>query len=116
MPNLIAQVTMQAGRVSFPPGSVVPIETEAEAVKLVQRGRAEFAAGSEPEAPEGDLPADIPARGDLIAAGITTLAALYQVDELTSIKGVGKATAEKIEDFLDASEESDGDDAEGSED
>lgn len=48
------------------------------------------------------LPADLPARDLLTDAGVTDLSLLKQmdVDDLTALKGIGKATAEKIVNFL----------------
>lgn len=46
---------------------------------------------------DNELPADLPGRDALIAAGLTTVeAVLAQEDDLTQIENIGKATAEKI--------------------
>ena len=46
------------------------------------------------------LPADIPAREALTAAGINSLEQLAGITDFTEIKGIGKATAEKITLYL----------------
>ena len=49
---------------------------------------------------ENMLPEDLPAREVLFAAGVKTLDELSGIDDLTSLEGVGKKTAEKIENYL----------------
>lgn len=49
---------------------------------------------------ESLLPADIPAREALTAAGINSLEQLSAITDFTEIKGIGKSTAEKIEVYL----------------
>lgn len=48
------------------------------------------------------LPEDFPGASALKAAGITTFAGLEAVEDLTSIKGVGKKTVEAITEALEA--------------
>lgn len=52
------------------------------------------------------LPAEMPAREILIEAGFMNTDALasMSVEELTEIKGIGKATAKKIFDFFETTE------------
>lgn len=130
MPDVIAQVTIQAGRETFPPGSVVPIATEAEARKLYERGHAEPA--YEEEAPAADpvveyrpgeaeadgasevenetpdrgetftpLPDDFPGAATLAEAGINTIEDLVAAGNLTDIPGIGPARAAKIREALE---------------
>lgn len=48
------------------------------------------------------LPADIPARDVLSAAGINSMEQLAGITDFIEIKGIGKATAEKITLYLSA--------------
>lgn len=50
-------------------------------------------------APAG-LPEDFPGRDKLIEAGHETIEAVRQVEDLTAVDGIGKATAARIEDYL----------------
>lgn len=54
MPDVIAQVTIQAGRVPHPPGAVVTIDDADEARRLVERGDAEWAGEAQAPQDEGE--------------------------------------------------------------
>lgn len=54
----------------------------------------------EARAPAGPLPDDFPGASELRAAGVASIARVLEVDDLTSIDGVGPATAEAIQDRL----------------
>lgn len=54
----------------------------------------------EPQGDENPLPADLPARDELFAAGFTMLDAVAMVEDLTTVKGIGDATAQKVTDYL----------------
>lgn len=58
------------------------------------------AAGHLPRSEE--LPADMPARDALMAAGLTTLKAVAEHEDLQSIDGIGEATEAKIKEYLSA--------------
>lgn len=47
-----------------------------------------------------DLPEDFPAREFLIEADILNIEAVKEIEDLTSIKGIGKATKEQILSYL----------------
>lgn len=47
-----------------------------------------------------DLPKDLPGREQLITAEILTIEAIKEVDDLTSIKGIGEKTKEQILSYL----------------
>ncbi len=49
---------------------------------------------------EEELPQDIPHRGLLIAAGILTLSALLEIEDLTTITGIGVVKAGEINIYL----------------
>lgn len=51
------------------------------------------------------IPDDFPGASELADAGISTLAELTAVEDLTDIAGIGQVTAEKIRAALDAAEE-----------
>lgn len=117
MPDVIAQVTLVAGGVYHPPGSIVAIPTHKEASDLVARGFAEWAGeeaaddllvagtvaagadvdyGGEGEIATG-LPDSFPGADALRAAGFEDVADVPRtLDELLGIDGIGKATARKI--------------------
>lgn len=100
MPDVIAQVTIKAGGVYHPPGSVVAISTQEEADGLVDRGFAEYAG----ELEEVSIGLDeLSGAVVLRAAGIKSLDDVPRtIDELTAIDGIGKATARKILGELEA--------------
>ena len=115
MYDVIAQHLIKAGGVNYSAGEVVPIESEEEAQRLVDVGAAQWARGEdveegaapdldggieEEEGEEGTLPADIPGRAKLVAAGITSIEQLLDVPDLTSIDGVGEGIASQIETYL----------------
>ena len=52
--------------------------------------------------PVDELPADFPGHAALDAAGLTTLTQVREIEDLTSIAGIGEATAEKITEALEA--------------
>lgn len=56
--------------------------------------------GTQPTVKTGDLPADFPGYDALREAGIGTYETLRNAGELTSITGIGKATARQITDAL----------------
>lgn len=62
------------------------------AEKLVSQGYAVY--------PDPKLPADFPGRDALIDAGIATVEQVRRFSDLTAIKGIGKASATKIQDYL----------------
>ena len=114
MYDVIAQHLIKAGGVNYSAGEVVPIESEEEAQRLVDVGAAQWARGQdvkEGAAPDldggveeeegGELPADIPGRAQLVAAGITSIEQLLDIPDLTSIDGVGKGIASRIETYLE---------------
>lgn len=57
----------------------------------------------DPPAPAGDLPDDLPGREALVAAGLVTIESLGDVEDLTAIQGIGKATAARIREYLEES-------------
>ena len=114
MYDVIAQHLIKAGGVNYSVGEVVPIESEEEAQRLVDVGAAQWARGEDVEegaAPDldggveeeegGTLPADIPGRAKLVAAGITSIEQLLDIPDPTSIDGVGKGIASRIETYLE---------------
>lgn len=106
MPDVIAQVTIQAGRVTYPPGSVVTIDSADEAVRLVERGDAEWAVDGvvpSPQSTEGatPLPADFPGRRELISAGFKTIEAVRGIKDFDEIKGIGQTREEQILAYLE---------------
>ena len=113
MYDVIAQHLIKAGGVNYSAGEVVPIESEEEAQRLVDVGAAQWARGQDVKeggAPDldggveeeegGELPADIPGRAKLVAAGITSIEQLLDIPDLPSIDGVGKGIASRIETYL----------------
>jgi len=48
-----------------------------------------------------ELPADVPGRELLVAAGIETVAALEELEDVRTVPGVGAATARKIREWLE---------------
>lgn len=94
MPDVIGQVTLKAGGVYHPPGSVVTIEDPEEAKDLVDRGFAEWA-GESASGPE--IPSGFPHRDILADAGITSIEDVPDTEEgLTDIPGIGKGRAKDI--------------------
>jgi hypothetical protein len=55
--------------------------------------------------PSDELPADIPGRKELVAAGLTTLDAVRAVNDFDEIKGIGQATEAKILAYLNTPSE-----------
>ena len=78
------------------PGEMASLE-DALATQLMEDG---FAAPVEEE-DTNQLPADLPARQSVFDFGIKTLEDLKKITDFTEIPGVGKATAEKIIDYLE---------------
>jgi hypothetical protein len=76
-------------------GDVVEFE-DALAKQLMDDGYATPADEKETD----QLPEDLPARQSIFDFGIKTLEDLKKIVDFTEIPGVGKATAAKIEDFL----------------
>lgn len=62
--------------------------------------RARDIAGARQDGPAG-LPADFPARDELMRAGVDSLEALAAIEDLTSIPGIGPAKAKRILSKLD---------------
>lgn len=62
------------------------------AKKFIEQGDARLATES--------LPGDIPGRDILIREGIESVDALAEIADLTKVKGIGKATAEQITEWL----------------
>lgn len=110
----IAKHTVKYDGKYFRPGQEIPGLKAAERKALLEAGAITASepkrGGSAPSeetsaSPDPDaIPADFPGAEALAKAGITTFAALDAVEDLTSIDGIGKATAEKIENALDALE------------
>lgn len=113
MPDVIAQVTIRSGRVAYPPGSVVTIESPEEAANLVARGDAEWAGDGEVSSPAAGgatpLPEDFPGRRELFAAGFKTIEAVRGIKDFDEIKGIGQTREEQILAYLEelAEEEDD---------
>ncbi len=55
-----------------------------------------------PAAKKGKLPEDFPGHAALETAGITTFAQLRKAGDVTEVEGIGPATAEKINEALNA--------------
>lgn len=91
---------------------------EAEAERLSNEtpaGQEQISEALKNEAPapkQGKLPEDFPGLAALDAAGIHTFAQLRKAGDVTEIPGIGKATAEKIDEAVNAAETT-LDDAEG---
>lgn len=91
------------------PGSGAKTETKAPA-KTKKVGQSQDKAPQGPGTGEGGdvdpdaIPSDFPGAEALAKAGITTFSALDDVEDLTSIDGIGETTARKIEAALDALE------------
>lgn len=49
---------------------------------------------------ESGLPDDLPGRAAFLEAGLTTLDAIRGINELTSVPGIGSATAGKVVSYL----------------
>lgn len=63
------------------------------------RGR-HFVASGFAHYADNKLPDDVPNKEALVNAGIESIEAIRQITDLTEIKGIGKASAEKIKDYL----------------
>lgn len=50
--------------------------------------------------PKKTLPKDMPRREDLIAAGLETIQAVKNADNLSNVKNIGKAGEKEIADYL----------------
>lgn len=61
---------------------------------------AEPEAPAEPEEQKGHLPEDFPGYAALAEAGINTYGQLRKIEDVTSVPGIGPATAEKIAEAL----------------
>jgi hypothetical protein len=120
--EVVAIHTLVAGGKPRPPGETVAIPTKEEAQKLVTQGAAAWPADAPGAAPEetkdpvSDLPEGFPFRAELAAAGVTSVAGLLEVEDLTSLDGIGKARAEQISEALqelgqDGEEEGEAEDA-----
>lgn len=72
----------------------VPVE-QAEKLKV----------GNYARSPQETLPKDIPHREDLLKAGIETVEAVKDVEDLTKVKNIGKAGAAQIAEYLGESDE-----------
>jgi len=134
MPDVIAQVTIQAGRVTYPPGSVVAIDNPDEARRLVESGDAEWASdvtpaatgdpqdvggGGESDVDEeysDEIPEDFPARKELLAAGIRTLTAVREIKDFDQIRGIGQAKEDAIVAYLEELDDADVEEDFGDED
>jgi hypothetical protein len=77
-------------------GDVTEID-DIEAAKLVADG---ICAIAEPVEGGCLLPEDLPFRKILESAGISDIDALKAVEDLTTIKGIGEASAKAIADYL----------------
>lgn len=74
-------------------------EWEAVKRRLLERSGWYAVESVEPEeqaTPDDFLPADLPGLAALLEAGISTYSELQQIEDLTKIEGVGRATAAKI--------------------
>lgn len=63
--------------------------------------------GDAPEVVESDLPDNLPGRAVLIEAGYASLDAIAEVEDLTSIDGIGAKTADAIEEYFAGDDEGD---------
>lgn len=80
-----------------PEGSKAKNPTEVQAQYLK-----EYAAKTEKV--DSDLPEEIPFREKLIENKILTLDQLNKIDDLTELKGIGKASEKEIKEFLKTNE------------
>lgn len=113
MPDVVAVHSLKSGGRYHPPDSVVPIEDAHEAEALVARGAARWPGVAQAnaailedlESEDTPLPDDFPGADALGAGGIHSLEGLRALLEagadLTKLKGIGKATARKIEEALE---------------
>lgn len=100
----IAQHTIKSGGAFVPPGDLVTVEDADEFRSLVERGALVPADGGEQVDPGGNLPDDLPARKEMLAAGFASLdevADAVEAGTLTDVDGIGAATVEKVVAYLE---------------
>lgn len=96
-----------------PPGDIFEVDTLEEAESLVERGAARWPDESDPERfeeeeeedEETELPEDIPARLELLAAGFESLEAVGAISDFSAIQGIGASKAAALEQYLGLDEE-----------
>lgn len=100
-PKLIQEAAARSGRSKNSQSGGIAAMTEVEGTLGAKENNTAAPQTDESQTPpRGKLPADFPGHAALEAAGITTYGQLRKVSDLTTITGIGEATASKIEEAM----------------